>query len=213
MKKLKVISLDDLKKSAHRFLKLEDDSIIDVAMAAYVANRFKSDPLWMFLTGPPSSAKTEILRAMEGHENVTLLSSLTPSTLISGKTLKGGGNMSLLPKLDGKLLVIKDFGTVLTLYHEARSEIFSQLREVYDGQYSKAFGTGECISWKGKVGILAGVTPIIDKYMAVNAMLGERFLHYLWEMVNTLGRDVALLIASWQKRTTEETFSPRSTSF
>ena len=76
------------------------------------------------------------------------------------------------------MLIIKDFGTILTLYREARGEIFAQLRKVYDGQFSKSFGTGETILWNGKIGILAGVTPAIDKYMSVNAMLGERFLHY-----------------------------------
>ena len=178
MARSKLISLKEVKEAARRFLLLEDDNIIDVATAVYVANKFNSDPLWLFFTGPPSSAKTEILRAMDGHDHITLLSSLTSSTLISGKTIKGKGNQSLLPKLNGKLLIIKDFGTILTMYREARGEIFSQLREVYDGQYAKAFGTGESISWEGKVGLLAATTPVIDKYMSVNAMLGERFLHY-----------------------------------
>jgi len=178
MKASKLISLNEVKEAAEGFLLLEDNNIIDVACAVYVANKFHSDPLWMFLTGPPSSAKTEILRAMDGHDSVTLLSSLTPQTLISGKSIKGKGNQSLLPKLNGNLLIIKDFGTILTMYREARGEIFAQLREVYDGQYSKAFGTGESIEWKGKLGLLAATTPVIDKYMAVNQMLGERFLHY-----------------------------------
>ena len=121
--------------------------------------------------------KTEVLRALNGHANVVLLSSLTPSTFISGKSIKGK-NQSLLPKLNGKLVVIKDFTTLLTQHREARAEIFSQLREIYDGQYAKAFGTGESVSWSGKLGIIAGVTPVIDKYMSVNQMLGERFLHY-----------------------------------
>ena len=176
MARSKSISLKEVKEAAKRFLLLEDDNIIDVATAVYVANKFDSDPLWIFLCGPPSSAKTEILRAMDGHDNVILLSSMTSSTLISGKTIKGQGNQSLLPKLNGKLLIIKDFGTILTMYREARGEIFAQLREVYDGQFAKAFGTGETISWKGKVGLLAATTPVIDKYMSVNAMLGERFL-------------------------------------
>jgi hypothetical protein len=109
---------------------------------------------------------------------VTLLSSITPQTLISGKTIKGKGNQSLLPHLNGQLLIIKDFGTILTMHRENRGEIFAQLREIYDGQFTKAFGTGEKIDWNGKVGLLAATTPAIDKYMSVNQMLGERFLHY-----------------------------------
>jgi len=157
-------------------------------MTGYAANKFNSDPFWMFFTGPPSSAKTEILRAMDGHENITLISSLTPSTLISGRTIKNKGNQSLLLKLGtGKLVVIKDFGTILSMHREARGEIFAQLREIYDGQYSKAFGTGETISWSGKLGLLAATTPIIDKYMSVNHMLGERFLHYRVGNSNAFG--------------------------
>lgn len=187
MAESKLISLNEVKEAAENFLLLEDTNIIDVACAIYVANKFPSDPLWMFLTGPPSSAKTEILRAMDGHDNVTLLSSLTPQTLISGKRIKGAGNQSLLPKLNGNLLIVKDFGTILSMYREARGEIFAQLREIYDGQYSKAFGTGESIEWKGKLGILAATTPVIDKYLAVNQMLGERFLHYRVGDENALG--------------------------
>lgn len=57
-------------------------------------------------------------------------------------------------------------------------EILSQMREVYDGKYDKGFGTGQTINWAGKVGILTGVTEVIDKYQTVNQMLGERFLHF-----------------------------------
>jgi len=207
------ISLNEVKEATKGFLLLKDDNIIDVACAVYVANKLQSDPLWMFLTGPPSSAKTEILRAMDGHDNVTLLSSLTPQTLISGKTTKGKGNQSLLPKLNGKLLIIKDFGTILTMYREARGEIFAQLREVYDGQYSKAFGTGESISWDGKIGLLAATTPVIDKYMSVNQMLGERFLHY------RVGDDDAFGVAGqafgsvFEEETNRETFRNRMNEF
>lgn len=177
MEQSKSTSLEQVKMAASRFLLLKDTNVIDVVMAVFVANRIPSDPLWMFLTGPPSSAKTEILTSLNGHSGVTLLSSLTPNTFVSGKKVKGW-NCSLLPQLTGSLLVFKDFTTLLTQYREARAEIFAQLREIYDGKFSKAFGTGETVSWTGKVGMIAGVTPVIDKYSSVNTMLGERFLHY-----------------------------------
>jgi hypothetical protein len=61
---------------------------------------------------------------------------------------------------------------------DAKSEIFSQLREIYDGRYAKAFGTGKREDWKGKFGILAGVTSVIDREFAINSLLGERFLYF-----------------------------------
>lgn len=172
------VTLQQVKEFASSFLKLKDDRVIDVVMATFVANKFDADPLWMMITAPPSSAKTEVLTALSGHPDAHILSSLTPQTLISGKIRKDGSDPSLLPLLSDKILVLKDFTTILTMYHEAKAEIFGQLREVYDGKYGKAFGTGERKDWEGKVGLIAGVTPVIDKQSAVNQQLGERFLYY-----------------------------------
>jgi hypothetical protein len=73
---------------------------------------------------------------------------------------------------------MKDFGTVLTMYREKKAEILAQLREIYDGGFTKEFGNGKTFRWAGKVGLLAGVTPIIDREYALNQVLGERFLLY-----------------------------------
>src|SRR5438046_1578624 len=71
---------------------------------------------------------------------------------------------------------VKDFTTVLTLHRDKRGEILAQLREIYDGHYRKEFGNGKVVDWTGKIGLIAGVTPIIDTYHAVNQVLGERFV-------------------------------------
>ena len=57
MERSNSISLDHVKQAAKRFLLLDDPRMIDVVMAVYVANKFAGDPLWFFVTGPPSSAK------------------------------------------------------------------------------------------------------------------------------------------------------------
>lgn len=155
---------------------LKDDSIIDIVLAAVVSNMLEGDPLWMLLIAPPSSAKTELLRALVDCPNIFLISSLTPTTFISGMKTPKNKNPGLLFQLDEKILVVKDFGTIMTLRSEQRAEILSQLREIYDGNFSKAFGTGKTIRWEGKVGLIAGATPIIDTHSSVNQALGERFL-------------------------------------
>lgn len=178
--------LEEIKNAAGLFLQLDDNNVIDVVFASYAANRIDADPLWLFIVGPPGTAKTEILCSMDGHPGTFLLSSLTPRTLISGQipTSEKRANASLLFRLKNKVVIMKDFTTVLTLHQDHKSEIFSQLREIYDGRYSKAFGTGAAIEWKGKIGVLSGVTPAIDKQMAVNQLLGERFLYFRMETEN-----------------------------
>jgi hypothetical protein len=74
------------------------------------------------------------------------------------------------------VLALKDFTTVLTMHREERQAILSQLREIYDGRYDKAWGTGKEVHWRGRLGFIAGVTPIIDVHYAVHQVLGERFL-------------------------------------
>lgn len=130
--------------------------MIDMAMATYMANRLDADPVWIFFNGPPASSKTEILMSMKNHRETFFLSALTKNTFLSGKSKKDKDtgeekDCSLLPYMTGKLVVIKDFTTVLSLQKDARAEIYSQLREIYDGHFAKAFGAGDGRkSWDGK---------------------------------------------------------------
>jgi uncharacterized membrane protein len=87
------------------------------------------------------------------------------------------------------ILAFKDLTTVLTMHREARTQIFSQLREVADGKTEKNFGNGLRIEWEGKLGILAGVTPIIDEQHAFLAVMGERFV--LYRLPEVTRRDIA----------------------
>jgi len=98
--------------------------------------------------------------------------------LISGYITDGGPDPSLLPKLDGKVLVIKDFTAILEMPNESRAEVMGVLRDAYDGECCKAFGTGEIKSYKSRFGLIAAVTPFIDSCWGVNQQLGERFLRF-----------------------------------
>jgi hypothetical protein len=73
---------------------------------------------------------------------------------------------------------------VLTMHREARGQIIGQLREVADGKTEKSFGNGLRLEWEGKLGLIAGVTPIIDEQHNFLAVMGERFLLYRLPEVN-----------------------------
>lgn len=177
--------LAEVKEIIHKWLYLEDDTIIDVMFAGHIANLFDTDPLWIIFIAPPSSTKTELLRGFEGHKKVYFLSNLNPSTLVSGMIPKGKQrDPSLLLRLDGKTLILKDFTTIISMRNEDQKEILAQLREIYDGRYDKAFGNGKEVKWRGKVGLLAACTPVLDRYYSIIGTLGDRFLLYRSAVAN-----------------------------
>ncbi len=143
-----------------------------------------TDPTWGVVVAPPSSAKTEILTACAKLQSVVPLSDLTANTFASGAQTLGGGEPSLLHKINGKILVLKDLTTILSMQRDRRSEIVAQLREIYDGALSKAFGTGKKFDWKGRIGFLAAVTEVIDSHHAVLSSLGERFVYFRFRSVS-----------------------------
>jgi hypothetical protein len=106
-----------------------------------------------------------------------MLSTLTAQTFASG--VKKDRSASLLYRLEDagkRVVVLKDLTTVLTMHRDARDAVFAALREIYDGQFRKEFGNGESIEWSGKLGVIAGVTPVIDRHHAAIAQLGDRFM-------------------------------------
>ena len=144
----------------------------DVALAAVATARVAGDPLWVYIVGPPSSGKTEVLRAFDGLPSTYFLSSLTPNALISG--LKDGRD--LLPDLDRKTLIVKDLTQTLEMARENRDALFGVLRDCFDGFASKAFGTVGTKSFVSHFNLVAAVTSAIEDYYTVQAVLGQRFV-------------------------------------
>jgi hypothetical protein len=168
-----------------QLLLFPDEQLLRVLLATVLANLMDGDPLWLFIVGPPSSAKTELIQALSGLDYVYPLSSLTPHTLVSGYISKD--DESLLTKLeDGVILTFKDFTSVLTMHREHRGEILGQLREIYDGHYRKTFGTGKVVEWSGKLGFIAGITSVIDTHYSIFNVLGERFIQVRMKLANEI---------------------------
>jgi hypothetical protein len=170
--------LDEVLGAFDDLLLLPDHGAIYVALGGVVANYGEGDVVWPLLVGPPGCGKSEVVTALTNAPGVWALSSLTPQTLISGFERKGKP-ASLLLQIGGfGILAFKDLTTVLTMHREARSQIIGQLREVADGKTEKSFGNGLRVEWEGKLGLVAGVTPIIDEQHSFLAIMGERFLLY-----------------------------------
>jgi len=173
-------TLADVEEVFSRWLLMPDMGGLHFALAILAGHRIGGDPLWGLLVAPPSGTKTEIIRALEAVPGIYPLSELTARTFASGLE-SGKRETSLLPRLTDHILTLKDFTTVLTMHREERQAILAQLREIYDGRFDKVWGTGKELHWRGRLGFLAGVTPIIDLHHAVHQVLGERFVLYRLE--------------------------------
>lgn len=164
-----------------KWLWLPDPVVLDIVFGCCIANRMQGDPLWLFLVAPPGGTKTEILISLEQCANIVGVTTITPAGLVSGASFAGGADPSLFAQFQGelgKILVVKDFTTVLKMPDQPREELFGNLRDAYDGKFEKMFGNGVHRRYVMHFGMIAGVTPVIEQYMEQSVGLGERFMTY-----------------------------------
>jgi hypothetical protein len=175
-------TLDQVVGTFKKWLVLEDETPIYAVLGTVAANRLQGDPVWLGIVAPPSSAKTEILHSLGRLPFIEPTATLTPAALLSGtsirmmrSTAKGG----LLRKIgDFGILVLKDFGSILSMRPDTKAEIIAALREIYDGAWTRHLGTdgGVTLSWTGKIGLLFGTTEVFDDHHSIIGGLGDRFL-------------------------------------
>ena len=178
------ITYPELQAIVQKWLLIIDPGAVKLILATIIANRIDSDPVWLFLLAPSGGGKTEIMNALLKCPDYYSLSQLTPNTFLSG--YKAGKNpdgspreASLLKRLKrGTTIGLKDFTSILDGNKDAMKEIMGQFREIYDGHMKKTTGTGDEIGWQGKIGFIAGCTPILEQRISMIGAMGERFLNY-----------------------------------
>jgi len=166
-----------------------DLQMIRIVLGTLRAHYLKAgDPTWIFTVAPPGTGKTTMgIMSAATLPEIIPLGDFTENTFLSG--LYGVHNPGMLERLGNTtqqgrtytsegdaIFLIKDFTTVLTMRREKRAVILSQLREIHDGQFKRDFGTGESKIWRGRVSIIAAVTPALDRHYSIFSTLGERFL-------------------------------------
>lgn len=167
-----------------RWLHMPDPGALLAALGTVAANRLDGDPVWTLLVGPPGGGKSEILNAVSRLPDAHSCATLTEASLLSGTPKKEraedakGGLLRTIG--DFGIVIAKDFGSVLSMNRDARALVLAALREIYDGAWTRHVGTdgGRTLHWSGKVGLLGGVTPTIDRHHAVMGAMGERFVLY-----------------------------------
>lgn len=177
-------ALSDCVDTFRRWLHLPDPGALYVTLAAVAANRGDGDPVWLLLVGAPGAGKTETLGPLASLPDCYPAATLTEASLLSGTPKKehaADAKGGLLRDIgDYGIIVLKDFGSVLSMNRDGRAMVLAALREVYDGSWTRHVGTsgGRTLHWSGKVGLIAGCTPTIDGHHAVMGTMGERFALY-----------------------------------
>lgn len=170
-------SLEDLERALGRYMVMSESTLdaLRVVAAVVVANRMeRSNPLWMFLVGSPSSGKTQLVTAMQNTQDVSVVTNVTPASLVSG--MQGKQDPSLIPQLDGETMVIPDFTEILGKPSQEVQQILSILRTAYDGNVVRVFGNGVRREYDSTFGIIACTTPAIQAIQSTS--FGERFIRF-----------------------------------
>jgi hypothetical protein len=183
-----------------------DLDALSIALATYVSHvELQDKAVWLFVIGPSGSGKTEIAcSALDCLPCTTTISDISANSFVSGLASKKGGsslllNLTKLGKDPGHtqgVLVFKDFTSIISKRPEIKAEIMSQLRQIWDGHFNNIKGT-KTTEWKGKVTIIAAVTPAIERAWAIQRELGERFVQVRWPRED--GIETALASAKHQQ--------------
>jgi hypothetical protein len=164
------------------FIAEEDIQIIDYVASIIMSIQHQTTPVWGYLVGPSGGVKSEILRAFK-LPFTYYLDMIRPTSIISG--FRGGSrDPSILPELNKKVLIIKDFSPILSMPRDMREVLFSAWRASFDGEYIGSFGNIGKVGYKSSYGIIIGCTSIIDVLRRLHAVLGERFLSFRLQVPN-----------------------------
>lgn len=151
--------------------------LLAVATSGVRENRV---PLWLLFVGSPSSGKTELLRLIKKVPSVVSLDSLTQNSFISGERETEKRKVhDLLPKLDGKCLVIKDWTVIFSHDERMTKKIIGDLVGIYDKSLEKSSSQRGIISYDVEFSHLGAITPAtLNKHHNYLNMIGPRFLFY-----------------------------------
>lgn len=164
---------------------MPDPMPLYVTMGAMAGNMLTGTPVWLMLIGSSGCGKTMLLKSLLKLPKVEPVSSIKgEAALLSGtkkKEMAADATGGLLRVIgDNGCLAFMDFTSVLSKSREAVNELLGVLRELFDRTWSRDIGGegGRKLSHNGRVCLIAGVTPAVDRAADVNKEMGERCLYF-----------------------------------
>ena len=160
-----------------RKIGLLDDALVEVVLAVYISKEIeRTNPLWMMLVGNPSSNKTQLVSLLMNAKETYMLDVLTTNPFISGLSKKEKPQ-DLLPLLDGKCFIVKDFTSFFGRSEETVKQLLSDMVSIYDGSFSKHSGARGTIRYQATFSHIGCITPMgLSMRQQYMNMVGARFL-------------------------------------
>lgn len=144
-----------------------------VMLAVNLSVKLGDVPIWTYVVGPPSSGKTTLAEYVGAAYPFGY--SISKITGIFSGFRTPTGDASMLPKFQGKNVIMKDFTSILKLPAANQDAIYADLRELSDGaanvQYRNAIGMNYT---NVRFSMTACVTNVIRA--KAQSELGERFI-------------------------------------
>jgi len=136
--------------------------------------------VWLLMVGVPSSGKTEMVRLVKDADCTYYLDNLTQNAFVSGeRATKGNKVYDLLPLIDKKCLIIKDWTSIFSLDEKMTKKLLGDLVGIYDKEFTKFSSRRGNISYSSSFSQLGCITPAtLNKHTHYMNMVGPRFLCY-----------------------------------
>lgn len=137
--------------------------------------------LWLLLVGSPSSGKTDLVRLIKKSNSIYSLDNLTLNAFISGERPTDKQQVhDLLPKLNKKCLVVKDWTVVFSLDERMTKKIIGDMVGAYDKSLAKFSSRRGNVTYDSEFSHLGCITPAtLNKHHNYLNMIGPRFLSYI----------------------------------
>lgn len=173
-------TFDEVRKKVEAFLP-NSATALKVMLAVVASGMFRSQVmLWLLFVGAPSSGKTELVQLLRDFSYAFCLDSVTLNSFISGERPTDKQKVhDLLPLLDGKCLVIKDWTVIFSLDEKMTKKIIGDMVGIYDKRLSKFSSRRGQVSYESEFAHLGCITPAtLNRHHNYLNMIGPRFLCY-----------------------------------
>lgn len=173
-------TFDEVKEKVEAFLP-NSATALRVMLAVAVSGAFHNRAmLWLLFVGAPSSGKTELVQLFRNSPHAYCLDNVTLNSFISGERPTAKQKVyDLLPFLDRKCLVIKDWTVIFSLDEKMTKKIIGDMVGAYDKQLSKHSSRRGLISYESEFSHLGCITPAtLNHHHNYLNMIGPRFLCY-----------------------------------
>lgn len=175
------LTYQDIEAKVRSFLPGSQTGLKLVLAVAISSQYLNPVMLWLLLVGVPSSGKTDLVRLTKDATSITYyLDNLTQNAFISGeRPTKDEKVHDLLPLLDKKCLIIKDWTAIFSLDEKMTKKLLGDLVGIYDKEFTKFSSRRGNISYSSAFSQLGCITPAtLNKHTNYLNMVGPRFLCY-----------------------------------